>query len=102
MAAALVDYGSGMALGTVGSGVDLELAAAENSDVVRAKMKTMKMLGIQGEIEDILITLQTQYHIIYTVPHLPLFLYLALAKDKTNLALSHYKIKALTKNISIT
>ncbi|MFB9991891.1 DUF4388 domain-containing protein [Deinococcus oregonensis] len=102
MAAALVDYGSGMALGTIGSGIDLELAAAGNSDVVRAKMKTMDMLGIQGEIEDILITLQSQYHIIYIVPNQPLFLYLVLAKDKTNLAMSRYKIKALAKDISIT
>lgn len=102
MAAALVDYGSGMALGTVGSGLDLELAAAGNSDVVRAKMKTMEMLGIQGEIEDILITLHSQYHIIYIVPNQALFLYLVLAKDKTNLAMSRYKIKALAKDISIT
>jgi predicted regulator of Ras-like GTPase activity (Roadblock/LC7/MglB family) len=102
MAAALVEYGSGMALGTAGSGLDLELAAAGNSDVVRAKMKTMEMLGIQGEIEDILITLHSQYHIIYIVPDQPLFLYLVLAKDKTNLAMSRYKIKALAKDISIT
>ncbi len=102
MAAALVDYGSGMALGTIGSGLDLELAAAGNSDVVRAKMKTMEMLGIQGEIEDILITLHSQYHIIYIIPNQPLFLYMVLAKDKTNLAMSRYKIKALAKDISIT
>lgn len=101
MAAALVDYASGMALGTIGSGLDLELAAAGNSDVVRAKMKVMDMLGIQGEIEDILITLQTQYHIIYIVPNQPLFLYIVLAKDKANLAMSRYQIKALAKDISI-
>jgi predicted regulator of Ras-like GTPase activity (Roadblock/LC7/MglB family) len=101
MAAALVDYNSGMALGTIGSGLNLELAAAGNSDVVRAKIKTMEMLGIQGQIEDMLITLQTQYHIIYIVPDQPLFLYLVLAKDKANLAMSRYQLKALAKDISI-
>ncbi|UQN05325.1 DUF4388 domain-containing protein [Deinococcus sp. QL22] len=101
MAAALVDYSSGMALGTVGSGFDLELAAAGNSEVVKAKMKTMQMLGIQGEIEDILITLQSQYHVIYIVPNQTLFLYLVLSKEKSNLAMARFKIKALAKDISI-
>ena len=93
-AAALVDYGSGMALGMVGSGVNLEVAAAGNTDVVRAKMRTMQSLGIDGNIEDILITLDTQYHIIYILEN-QLFLYLVLQKDRANLALARYKLKAL-------
>lgn len=101
MAAALVDYESGMALGTVGSGLNLEVAAAGNTEVVRAKLRTMKSLGIDGEIEDILITLQNQYHIIYMVPGQTLFLYLVLAKDKANLAMARYKLKALGKDITI-
>jgi predicted regulator of Ras-like GTPase activity (Roadblock/LC7/MglB family) len=101
MAAALVDYESGMALGMAGSGVDLELAAAGNTEVVRAKMRTMDMLGIKGEIEDILITLQSQYHIIYIVPDRSLFLYLVLAKDKANLAMARYKLKSLVAALSI-
>lgn len=102
MAAALVDYESGMALGTMGSGVNLDVAAAGNTEVVRAKLRTMKSLGIDGEIEDILITLQNQYHIIYMVPGQTLFLYLVLAKDKANLAMARYKLKALGKDITIS
>ncbi|MFD6120924.1 hypothetical protein, partial [Streptomyces hydrogenans] len=64
--AALVDYTSGMALGTLGGGKDLDLtvAAAGNTDVVRAKLRTMEMLGIEDGIEDMLITLGSQYHLI--------------------------------------
>lgn len=87
--AAVVDANSGMLLGSAGAGVDLELAAAGNTEVVRAKMKTMKNLGLADKIEDILITLGKQYHIIRPVIAKPgLFIYVVLDRAKSNLALA--------------
>ncbi|WP_245618194.1 hypothetical protein [Deinococcus misasensis] len=100
-ATALVEYNSGMMLGSAGGGVNLELAAAGNTDVVKAKMRTMQSLGISGSIEDILITLDNQYHIIYLVPGQTLFLYLVLQKDRANLALARYKLKALGAELKV-
>lgn len=101
LAAALVDYSSGMALGTAGGGMNLELAAAGNTEVVRAKLRTMDSLGIKGQIEDILITLENQYHIIYVMPQLSMFLYLVLSKDRANLAMARFKLKSLASSMTI-
>ena len=93
MCAAVVDYNSGMMLGSIGTGVDLELAAAGNTEVVRAKMKTMKALGLNDTIEDMLITLGKQYHIIRPSAKLAgIFIYYVLDSSRANLALARRKI----------
>lgn len=90
----IVDSASGMVLGESGGGVDMELAAAGNSEVVKAKMSTMESLGIEGEIEDILITLEKDYHIIRPLSkHKGLFVYIILSKAKSNLALARRKVQ---------
>ncbi len=98
----IVDYQSGMVLGKSGGGVDLDLAAAGNSEVIKAKLDTMKSLGIKGGIEDILITLQDQLHVIRpTISHKGLFIYLVLDKAKANLALARHKVMAVEKDLEI-
>ena len=100
---ALVDYNSGMALGmTGGNAINLEVAAAGNTEVVRAKMKVMQQLGINEPIEDILITLGTQYHIIRLLRSTPgLFLYLALSKSQANLAMARHKLSTIETTLTI-
>jgi hypothetical protein len=104
---ALVDWDSGMPLGTLGGGkyLDLELAAAGNTEVVRAKMRTMASLNLNDSIEDILITLGKQYHLIRLMANANgaqnLFLYLALDRSKANLALARHHLKRIENDLSI-
>ncbi|MBL4685225.1 MAG: hypothetical protein JKY37_11590 [Nannocystaceae bacterium] len=100
LAVALVDYESGMCLGTAGSGLDVEIAAAGNMSVMKAKTQVMRDLGISGGIEDILITLESQYHIIRPVGE-TLFLYLALDRQQGNLAMARLKLSAAGKQIKV-
>jgi predicted regulator of Ras-like GTPase activity (Roadblock/LC7/MglB family) len=102
MCAALVDSSSGMLLGKAGSGLDLEVAAAGNTEVVRAKLSTIKSLGLNDSIDDILITLTTQYHIIRPLAETPeVFLYLVLDSKKSNLALARIKVKEADRNLEL-
>jgi CheY-like chemotaxis protein len=98
---ALVDYDSGMALGTQGGGLDLDVAAAGNTEVVRAKMRVMKDLKLSGNIEDMLITLETQYHLIRPLVGQTLFLYLVLDRARSNLAMARHKLTGITKDLVV-
>ncbi|MDR3032181.1 MAG: hypothetical protein LBV78_03575 [Kitasatospora sp.] len=103
---ALVDYNSGMALGTVGGNADLDLnvAAAGNTDVVRAKLRAMELLNLDEAIEDILISLSTQYHLIRPLTSRTgkgLFLYLALDRNRANLAMARHQLKKVESELEV-
>jgi hypothetical protein len=104
---ALVDWESGMTLGALGGGkyLDLDLAAAGNTEVVRAKMRTAESLRLDDTIEDILITLGKQYHLIRLVKNAQgtqgLFMYLVLDRPKSNLALARHHLKRIESELEV-
>ncbi len=101
MCVAVVDSSSGMMLGSAGSGVDLEVAAAGNTEVVRAKMKVMRALGLNDVIEDILITLGKHYHLIRPLSRKDgVFVYFVLDKQKSNLAIARRKLQDVEKELT--
>ncbi|GGO15386.1 hypothetical protein [Microbispora bryophytorum] len=104
--AAVADYGSGMALGTLGGSKDLDLqvAAAANTEVVKAKLRAIDALKLNDGIEDILITLGTQYHIIRPLTGRGgkgLFLYLALDRNRANLAMARHQLRTIEDKLEI-
>lgn len=102
IAAALVDSESGMLLASEGGGgmFNIEIAAATNTEVVRSKRKAIKSLGLKDEIEDVLITLSKQYHLIRPLRAKPsLFFYLALDRGRGNLAMSRLTLAEVERDL---
>ena len=106
LAVAVVDASSGMALGTAGGGFgfDVSVAAAANTEVLRAKLRTLEMLGLDETVEDILVTLDTQYHLLRPVTSPDgrgLFLYLALHRDRANLAMARHRLRLIEQQLEV-
>ncbi|MBX2806554.1 MAG: hypothetical protein KTR19_11325 [Hyphomicrobiales bacterium] len=101
--ACVVDSDTGMVLAIEGGGrLDLELAAAGNTEVVRAKRRTIASLKLNDKIEDILISLNTQYHLIRPLAaNDAVFIYVALDRKLANLALARIAMKNFEQSITL-
>ena len=92
MCVAVVDSDSGMILGKAGSGVEMDLAAANASVILRARLASTKALGTEEKIDDLLISLTSQVQIIHPLPRNPsIFTYLIGDKSKSSLAMARFK-----------
>lgn len=102
--ACLVDSETGLMLAAEqGAGkFDLEAAGAANTEVVRAKHVAMQALGLKDEIEDILITLGTQYHLIRPLHNNPtVFIYLAVDRKLANLGMARIHVKSVEGTLEL-
>ena len=89
IATAVVDLESGMTLAAKSNRpeFDLAVASAYNSELVKQKMKIMRALNLKSSLEDMLLTLTDQFHLIRFLPGGTSFLYLAADRSGTNLAI---------------
>ncbi len=101
IAAILADSDSGMVLAAKSKGFDTDTAAAGNTRVVQAKRDTMRMLKLDDKIEDMLITLGSQLHLIAPLPsNDAIFGYLVVDKAGANLGMARAKLKAVMSEVS--
>jgi hypothetical protein len=102
--AAIVDYENGMTLGTIGGrSLDMELAGAGNTEVVRSKKNIIHDLGLNEEIEDILISLNSQYHLLRMCEnHENVFIYLAIDRSEGNLGLARRSIDNVDEKLELS
>jgi predicted regulator of Ras-like GTPase activity (Roadblock/LC7/MglB family) len=100
---AIVDYNNGMTIGTRGDDIDMELAGASNTQFVSSKNDILYDLGLEDqEIEDILISLTDQYHLIRISDSLDdVFIYLAIDRNEGNLGLARRKIDEIAGKLEL-
>ncbi|MEZ4406986.1 MAG: DUF4388 domain-containing protein [Polyangiales bacterium] len=100
LGAALVDSDRRATLGAMGRGFDVEAASVGNTDLVAVKRRTIRQLDLEDEIEDILITLGRQYHLIRPLRARPgLFFYMALDRERANLAMARMRLADAERGI---
>jgi predicted regulator of Ras-like GTPase activity (Roadblock/LC7/MglB family) len=102
IAAAIVDLESGMTLAarTNRPDFDLAVASAYNSELVKQKLKIIRALNLKSTLEDILLTLSDQFHLIKFLPGGAAFLYLAADRSNTNLAILRIAINKHVNNLT--
>lgn len=101
--ACLVDSDSGLMLSSVGGGgIDMEAAAALNTQVIKAKQQAIETLGLDDSIEDILMTLGKQLHLIRPLEKSPsVFIYVVLDKKLSNLGMARLQVKNIESGLSL-
>ncbi len=84
---------------SVKSNFDPEVASVFNLEVVKAKYNAIKALELTAGIQDILITLDSQIHIIDVSENGDYFIYLAVDSDQANLGMTRALLKKYKKDI---
>lgn len=103
IAVAVVDHTSGMTLGTANAvPFDIELGSAVATEVVRSEMRAIEQMGGGQDIEDILITLSGQLHVIIMSKDprfVGVFCYLVLDRARGNLALAKRQLERAAEEV---
>ena len=86
---------------SVQSDFDPEMASAFNLEVVKAKLNAIAALGLKGQgLDDILINLTSQIHIIDISENADYFIYLAVDGKKANLGMTKAILGKYKKEIA--
>jgi hypothetical protein len=102
IACALVEAESGLTLSIDNkSTFEIEKASVYNGEVLKAKYRAIKALKLNDTIEDILITLTQQYHLIRPNKDGSKFFYLAIDRRLGNLAMARITLRNLAESIGL-
>ncbi len=99
--ATLIDYASGGCLGAQGGQkIDMELAGAAVTEVIRSKKRIIDNLGLDESIDEIIVTLDGQYHLIQSFErHDDIFSYLILDREHSSLPLARTHLRAIDREL---
>ena len=102
LAAALFDMSAGRCVAALerDPAAEIREAVLGHAELVEAKRRTISRLQIDDDLEDIVITLPDEYHLLRLCRHHPqLFFYLTLDRSEANLAMARYLLSNVEKDI---
>lgn len=102
--AALVDFDGGLALGKAGGepDLDLDVAGAGGLELMRAESRLLRQLGFEDSIDDILITLGEQIHLIRPLErYATVFVWMAIHRDQGVLGLARRQLRNVESDLEI-
>ncbi|WP_428224308.1 hypothetical protein [Flavobacterium sp.] len=102
VAVAIAEIKSGISYYTLSAdpNFDPELASAFNLEVVKAKLNAINALGLNESIENIMINLSSQIHLIDISENNEYFIYLAVDAKKANLGMTKALLNKYKKDIT--
>ncbi len=102
VAVAVVETETGMPLAshTNMADFDIETAAAYNTEVVKSKLKAIQALKLNQTLQDILLTLTDQLHLLKLSSDGGMFIYLAVNAKDTNLAQARQIMKQQSASLN--
>jgi hypothetical protein len=105
--AAIVDYERDIVLAAVGDGrhLDVATAALGSAAVVRAELASVERLGLDDRVEDVLVVLDHQYHLVRPAAagrggRSSLCLFVALDRSHASLAIARGELAAIAREVS--
>ena len=99
----LVDSETGLTIETYGGeDLDLDLAGARNTEVLRDKQAALQSVGIEEPVEDMLVKAGDKLHMIRPLASMPtVFLYVVLSRGQANLAMARLQLRKIEKTLAI-
>lgn len=101
LGAALYDIDAGVCVSAVDAGAgEVERVVAGHVELLEAKRRTISKMQLEDQLEDIVITLGRQYHLLRLCRRRPqLFFFLTLDRSRANLAMARYLLSDVERDI---
>ncbi len=102
LAVAIVDLETGMSLASYSSNpaFDADTAGAYHTEVIKQQRQVMQAMQLSGDrVDDLLVTLESQLHLLRLSPDGSQFLYLAVSPRETNVAIAREVVRRYAQQI---
>jgi serine/threonine protein kinase len=99
----LIDSQSGeMIAAEGGKDMNLQTAGAAHAEIIRAKQKAVQIMGVADQIDDVLVSMGNQLHMIRPLgPNSETFLFVAMDRSTANLGMARVQVRQVEQSLAL-